>query len=224
MASVIVFGPTGNIGSVTARTAAEHGAKVALAMRDTNKAIPGLSKEKEQSGSFTRVQADLLKPETVAEAVKTSGAKRAFVYLAHAAPDHMKSALEAMKGAGVEFVVFLSSFTVHRDKPLRDIPPSDIIDYVHGQVEASLDDVFGPQHYVALRPGSFATNLLRDKKGIVAGEAPLFRGQFKQDWITAVDMGEVSGRILVDGPKNGQDKVFSTGYNPYVKHALSCLT
>jgi hypothetical protein len=87
-----------------------------------------------------------------------------------------------------------------------------------------LDDVFGPQHYVALRPGSFATNLLRDKKGIVAGEAPLFRGQFKQDWITAVDMGEVSGRILVDGPKNGQDKVFSTGYNPYVKHALSCLT
>ena len=211
MASVIVFGPTGNIGSVAARTAAEHGAKVALAMRDTNKAIPGLSKEKEQAGSFTRVQADLRKPETVAEAVKTSGAKRAFIYLAHGTPDHMKSTLEAMKAAGVDFVVFLSSFTIHRDKPLRDIPPSDIIDYMHAQVEANLDDVFGSEHYVAVRPGAFATNLLRDKKGIAAGEVPLFAGQSQQDCITPGDMGRVSGKILVEGPKNGQQKVYLYG-------------
>ena len=114
------------------------------------------------------MQADLLKPETIAEAVKTSGAKRAFIYLAHGAQDNMKSTIEAMKAAGVEFVVFLSSFTVHTDKPLRDIPPSDIIDYLHAQVEANLDDVFGAEHYVAVRPGAFVTNLLRDKQGIVS--------------------------------------------------------
>ena len=200
---------------MAAQTAAEHGAKVALAMRDPNKAIPGLTKEKEESGSFTRIQADLLNPDTVAEAVKSSGAKRAFIYLAHGGSDHMKATIEAMKAAGIEFVVFLSSFTVHTDKPLRDIPPSDIIDYIHAQVEANLDDVFGPEHYVAVRPGAFATNLLRDKKGILAGEVPLYGGQWKQDWTSAVDMGRVSGTILVNGPKNGQKKVSFSSDNTH---------
>jgi uncharacterized protein YbjT (DUF2867 family) len=40
---VIVFGPTGNIGSITAQTASKKGAKVYLAMRDPKKTIPGLS-------------------------------------------------------------------------------------------------------------------------------------------------------------------------------------
>ena len=123
----------------------------------------------------------------------------------------MKATIEAMKGAGVEFVVFLSSFTVHTDKPLREIPPSDIIDYWHGMVEANLDDVFGADHYVAVRPGAFVTNLLRDKGGIIAGEVPLFGGEWQQDWIVPGDMGRVSGTILVQGPKNGQKKVYLYG-------------
>ena len=40
MGKVIVFGPTGNIGSVAAVTAQEKGAKVYLAMRDPKKTIP----------------------------------------------------------------------------------------------------------------------------------------------------------------------------------------
>ena len=211
MASVIVFGPTGNVGSITALTAADKGAKVALAMRDTNKTIAGLSKEQEQAGNFTRVHADLLKPDTVAEAVKTTGAKRAYIYLAFGAQDHMRSTIEALKSAGVELVVFLSSFTVPQDKPLRDVPPSDIIDYMHSQVEANLDEIYGSEGYVALRCGSFATNLLRDKDGIVEGKVPLFASHTQFDNVTAQDMGEVGGVILANGQRNGQSKVYIYG-------------
>ena len=45
---VIVFGPTGNIGSITSQTAGKKGAKVYLAMRDPKKTIPGLSQEDEK--------------------------------------------------------------------------------------------------------------------------------------------------------------------------------
>lgn len=73
-------------------------------MRDPTKTIPGLTKEAEQAGDFTRIQADMQKPDTVAEAVKKSGATRAFIYLAHGSSDHMKSTIEALKGAGIERV------------------------------------------------------------------------------------------------------------------------
>ena len=40
--NVIIFGPTGAVGTAAAREAGKRGAKVWLAMRDTNKKIPGL--------------------------------------------------------------------------------------------------------------------------------------------------------------------------------------
>jgi NAD(P)-dependent dehydrogenase (short-subunit alcohol dehydrogenase family) len=211
MTSVIIFGPTGQVGSATALTAAEHGAKVWLAMRDTSKSIPGLTAEREKSGNFQKVQADLQKPETVTEAVKTSGAKRAFIYLVHGASDHLKGAIEAMKTAGIEFVVFLSSFTILNDRPLRDIPSSDILPYVHAQIEANLDDTFGTENYVAVRPGCFITNLLSEKKGITEGEVKLYGGTFQQDNMVPSDIGRVAGTILATGPKNGQKKVYLYG-------------
>lgn len=61
---VIVFGPTGAVGSAAARTAASLGAEVTLAMRDTAKVIPGLDDEKEKNGAFERTQADLTNPDT----------------------------------------------------------------------------------------------------------------------------------------------------------------
>lgn len=207
--SVIVFGPTGNIASVAARTAQEHGAKVLLAMRNTQKPIPGLSAEQEQKGDYERIHADLTNPDSVTAAVKASGAKRAFTYLAHGTSDHMRATLTALKSAGVGFVVFLSSYTVTGEP--RDVPPSEVITYVHAQVEISLDEIFGPDNYVALRPGGFATNLLRYKKGIGAGEVKLYAPSFKFDCITPRDMGRVGGTILVQGPQNGQQKVYLYG-------------
>ncbi|KAH8646810.1 hypothetical protein BX600DRAFT_476954 [Xylariales sp. PMI_506] len=209
MTNVIVFGPTGKIASVAARTAQDLGAKVFLAMRDTQKTIPGLSAEQEKAGGFERVQADLNKPESVSAAIKTSGAKRAFFYLAFGSPDRMKSTIEALKSAGVEFVVFLSSWMIPGEP--GDVPPADLIPYVHGQVEISLDEVYGRENYVALRPGVFATNLLEFKHGIAAGEVKVPGLDWELDAITPEDMGTVAGTILVQGPRNGQHRVYLYG-------------
>ncbi|KAJ5758443.1 hypothetical protein N7520_005599 [Penicillium odoratum] len=209
MSTVIVFGPTGNIGSVAARTAQEHGAKVILAMRDLKKTIPGLSSQQEQAGGFERVQADLTDADSVAAATKKSGAKRAFIYAAFGSSDHMKSTLEALKSSGIEFVVFLSSYTISGDP--KDVEPSDLIPYIHAQVELNLDEVFGVEKYVAVRPGGFATNLLRNKSDIHSGEVRIYAPNFKLDCVTPSDMGRVSGTILAQGPKNGQRKVYIYG-------------
>jgi uncharacterized protein YbjT (DUF2867 family) len=211
MSDVIVFGPTGKVASTAAITAQEHGATVWLAMRDPLKPIPGLTPEREQQGGFKRVQADLTKPDTVAAAVTAAGAKRAFIYVAPGSRDHMRSALTSLKTAGIEFVVFLSSYTISSQVELRDVPPSEAIAYIHAQVELSLDEVFGPENYVAVRPGGFATNILAFKDGIAAGEVKTFGSSLHLDGITPGDMGRVSGTILVQGPKNGQRKVYLYG-------------
>lgn len=222
MTSVIIFGPTGQVGSLAAQTAGQLGAKVWLAMRDTSKPIPGLTKESESAGDYHRIQADLEKPETVSKAIKTSGAKRAFIYLVHHASDHLHGTITAMKEAGVEFVVFLSSFTIHVNQALREIPPSDLIPYVHAQVEANLDDAFGPDNYVALRPGCFITNLLSEKAGIVANDVKLYGADFQQDNIVPSDIGRVAGHIVVSGPKNGQKKVYL--YGPEILSVYDSIT
>jgi nucleoside-diphosphate-sugar epimerase len=209
MSTVIVFGPTGKVASVAAATAQEHGATVWLAMRDPQKSIPGLTSRHEQGSGFKRVQADLTKPDTVSAAVKASGAKRAFIYVAIGSPGHMRSTVTALKSAGIEFVVLLSSYTISGE--LRGVPPSDLIAYSHAQVEINLDEVFGSENYVAVRPGGFATNMLRFKDGINAGEVKIFGSSFQLDGITPTDMGRVIGTILVQGPKNGQHKVYLYG-------------
>ena len=194
--SVIVFGPTGNVASIAAATAQELGAKVYLAMRDPKKTIPGLSEEAERVRGYERIQADLTVPQTVTVAVQQSGAKRAFIYVAHGSKDHMRSTAQALKDGGIEFVVFLGSFTV--DEP-RDVQPDDPIAYVHAQVEISLEEVLGRDNFVAIRPGGFITNSLRWKKGINAGHLQLYGPDFEIDCITPEDMGRVSGTILVKG-------------------------
>lgn len=203
--SVIVFGPTGNIASVAAQTAQQHGAKVWLAMRDTSKPIPGLSAEEEKNGNYERVRADLTKPETVAAVVQKANAKRAFFYLAFGTPDHMKGTISALKTSGIETPIFLSSYTI--DRPLAEVTPTELIPFVHAQVEKTLDELYGQENYVAIRPGSFATNILRFKTGINVGEVRLFGPHFKFDCITPMDMGRVSGTILANGLKNDVRKV-----------------
>lgn len=222
MKSVIIFGPTGQVGSAAARAAGELGAKVWLAMRDTSKSIPSLTKELESAGDYHRIQADLEKPETVSQAIKTSGAKRAFIYLVHHASDHLHGAITAMKEAGIDFVVFLSSFTIPVNQGFREIPSADLIPYVHAQVEANLDDIFGSDHYVAVRPGCFITNLLSEKAGIVANDVKLYGADFPQDNIVPSDIGRVVGNIVVSGSKNGQKKVYL--YGPEIISVYDSIT
>ena len=207
---VIVFGPTGAVGSAAARTAQEHGAKVVLAMRDTSKTIPGLDAEKEKQGGFERVQADLTNPETVRDAITSTGAKTAFFYLAFGAPDGMRSTIEAFKSAGIEQVVFLSSYTV-RGKDLKDFEPSDIIPYVHAQVELRLEEIYGSEGFVALRPGAFASNYLVEKAGIEKGDVNVFMPEITVDCIVPEDIGIVGGQVLAKGPPNGERILYLFG-------------
>ena len=207
--TVIVFGPTGGVGSAVARTAGELGAKVILAMRDTKKPIPGLDIEKEKQSSFERVQADLTKPDTVRDAVKTSGAKHAFIYLAHGMPDGMKSTIEALKSAGIELVVFLSSFTVQNDP--RAIQPDEFISYIHAQVEISLEEVFGADRVVSVRAGCFASNTVQHKPELDKGEVKLYVPNAKIDNIVPEDIGRVCGTVLVKGPQDEQRAIYLYG-------------
>lgn len=212
--TVIVFGPTGQSASVAARTAHSRGAKVVLALRDTSKPIGGLTPDEERNGNYSRVQADLTKPESVASAVKSSGATRAFIYLVFGTSDFMRASIEALRSGGIEFVVFLSSSSVgiHGDD-VRKIPQDAIIPYQHGMVEASLEDVFGKEKFVALRPGYFATNHLRLKQGITNGEVKILAPELTWDSITPEDIGEVGGAILAEqtGPKDEQRIVYLYG-------------
>ncbi|KIX09908.1 uncharacterized protein Z518_00989 [Rhinocladiella mackenziei CBS 650.93] len=158
--SVIIFGPTGGVGGGAALEAHARGAKVWLAMRDTSKPIAGLTPEQEEKGRYTRAQADLSDPASVANAVKQSGAKAAFTYVQRG-PGVMKSTVQAMKDAGVEYVVLLSSRTVKGD--LRTIEPNDFIPFYHAQAEIAIQDA--GLALTAVRPGVFASNPAKKRSG-----------------------------------------------------------
>jgi uncharacterized protein YbjT (DUF2867 family) len=206
MGKIVIFGPTGNVGAVAARAAAERGAEVVLAMRDIKKHVPGLP----EHGKFSRVHADLTKPETLITAVQTSGATRAFIYLAHESQDHMRAAIEALQAGGIEFVTFLSAFGVQDPAACT---PDELINWLHAQVEINLREVFGT-NFLAVRAGGFATNALRQLADIRNGsEVPLFAPRLLMDWITPNDMGEVIGAILANGPEvlHGQQAIYLYG-------------
>jgi uncharacterized protein YbjT (DUF2867 family) len=216
---VIVFGPTGAVGSSTARTAAELGAKVVLAMRDTEKPIPGLDTAKEKEGNFERVYADLTKPDTVRDAVNTSGAKYAFIYMAHGSPDHMKSTIEALKSAGIVQVVLLSSYTVQGD--LEAIPSNDIIPFLHAQVEINLRQIFGANGFVMIRPGYFASNTREYKAAFEKGEYKLHCPDAKIDCIVPEDIGTVCGTVLAKGPQDEERTIYL--YGPEILSQIECI-
>jgi uncharacterized protein YbjT (DUF2867 family) len=207
---VIIFGPTGNIGSVAAQTASKKGATVYLAMRDPKKAIPGLTKEAEQSGKYERLQADMSDAASVRSAVEKTGAEAAFLYLVFGSPDNMLATFQALKDCGIKHVVFLSSLTVPKEN-LESVQPDNLISYSHSQAELSLRKVFPKEQLVAIRPGSFATNVLHHKKGITERKVKLAKYDFYADMITNEDMGEVSGTILVEGQRDGEDYVYLFG-------------
>jgi uncharacterized protein YbjT (DUF2867 family) len=202
---VLVFGATGGVGSACARHAQSLGASVTLAVRDTKKPIPGLSPEQEKAGGYKRVQADLMRPETVSEAVKQSGAKHAFVYLVFPVPGQpnpTRAAFEALRAAGVEFVVFLSSLSVEMYEPVDSVPAQEIIPYAHAQAELALEEIFGTSGHVSLRPGGFASNLFRSAGMIKAGSVKMPYPEVNFDWIVPEDIGRTGGTILVGGPSS----------------------
>lgn len=192
--NVIVFGATGAVGSAAALRAHKDGAKVSLAMRDPSKPILSLD-----GIQFERVQADLTQPDTVKAAVLQTGAKAAFIYAVFGAPEHMRPAIQALKDSGIEFVVFLSSFTIMTD--IRAVPPTDFIPLHHAEVEIVLEEVFGDDSFVAIRPAYFASNILQQKLGIEEGEVKLPNPDAMFDFISPDDIGAVAGALLTTGQR-----------------------
>ncbi|KAK8156161.1 hypothetical protein BKA80DRAFT_181884, partial [Phyllosticta citrichinensis] len=202
--NVIVFGPTGDVGGHAALAASTYGAKVWLGMRTPSKAIPLLAHQSagEEKQWFERIHADLTDPTSIRAAVQHSGAKAAYVYLVPTA-DGLASSLAAMKAAGIEFVVFLSSFSVPYGAGLdvRAVPPQKLIAHAHAAVEANLEDLRIP--HAALRPAYFASNPFKvglDAAKFPALEANIFNGAFEVDCIAPDDIGRVAGALLVAPP------------------------
>ncbi|MBE3044617.1 NAD(P)H-binding protein, partial [Candidatus Bathyarchaeota archaeon] len=196
--NTLVFGATGAVGSAAAHAAKDHGANVILAVRDLAKPMPNTTLEEEQDLGFSRVQADLLNPDSLRAAVKATKATRAFVYVAFGSPDYMKSSFEALKSAGIEFVVLLSSAGIFGDP--RDVKPESPVFFGPAQAEIGLEETFGKGGYVAVRPASFASNSLWWREGIQAGEVRLPYPQATNDCISPADIGRVSGAVLAKGP------------------------
>lgn len=219
--NVIVFGPTGSVGSVVALEASKRGAKVWLAMRDPNKDIPGLSKDQHSSNTFERIKADLADPESVKEAVQKSGAKAAYIYQVQA-PKGMKPTVEALKEGGIEYVVFLSSFTLRPGDDLRKIQQADIIPWVHAQVEIALEDV--GLEATLLRPGSFAYNTFWQNLDTTEEPwtATLPESERRMDGIVPLDMGRVGGAVLVERPSNDLKHIIYL-YGPQLQTAREQL-
>lgn len=192
--SVIIFGPTGDVGSAAALQAYKEGAKVTLAMRDTTKNIPSLS-----GITLDRLEADLTKPETIKAAVRQSGAKSAFIYVIFGTSDHMRASIEALKEANIETPVLLSSYSVQSD--IRSVSPEDHVPWVHAQVEISLEEIYGKEGFVAVRPNYFASNIFWFKAGIQAGVVRHANPGAEYDWISPEDIGRVCGSILARGLK-----------------------
>ncbi len=198
--NVLIFSPTGSVASAAALAASSLGATVHLAMRDPTRALPApLS-----ALNLPRHQADLLSPASVLAAATASHAKTAFLYLVLGAPDHMRGAAEALKQAGVEFVVFLSSSSVKGDAAA--VGTGDFIAWQHARVEVVLREVFGERGYVAVRPGYFASNLLGwwgEGRGVVKMPYP----EAKFDFVAPGDIGRVCGGLAVRGKTEAGEEV-----------------
>ncbi|KAF9875124.1 family ergot alkaloid biosynthesis protein [Colletotrichum karsti] len=192
---VIIFGAAGAIGRAAAIEANARGCRVFLAMRDTKKPIPGLSRELEEKSSFTRIQADLLDPNSIRNAISNSGATIAFTYAVHTAQDAMRSAFGAMKEAGIQRVVFLSSYTVYPDVETA-IAGTRPIASLHGRAEKSLVESGLP--HTILRPMFFSSNISGDAEDVKNGEVYVLRPGSISDYIAPEDIGYVAGATLAE--------------------------
>lgn len=206
--NVIIFGPTGTVGGITALEASKRGAQVWLAMRDPSKAIEEIPSDVERSGKFTRVQADLTDPASITKVVNESKAKAAYIYLVHGTD--LRAALQALRDAGVESVVFLSSFTVTGD--IRQIEREKYIPWAHAQVEIALDDIRFP-HVIALRPAFFASNYFKNflDRSVKPPKVTYIHGDAVVDNIAPEDIGAVAGAVLVEPPSDGKEVIFQCG-------------
>ncbi|KAF2268166.1 NAD(P)-binding protein [Lojkania enalia] len=193
--NVLVFGPTGQVGSAAALEAGKRGAKVWLAMRDPSKTIKGISKADEVKYGFERIKADLSDPSSLTEAVALSGAKTAFVYVLHDAQDAMKASFQALEAAGITYIALLSSYSVRGAASDESNIGSDFVQRVHASAEIALEDVGIP--FAALRAAYFDSNLNWYAMDLQSAEIQVLHPQVQLDYLAPEDVGAVAGALIV---------------------------
>lgn len=197
--NVLIFGPTGAVGGAAALEAAARGATLWLAMRNPSKSIPGLSSS---TSSYHRIQADLSNPDTLSAAVEESGAKSAFVYAIFDSSDGMLASFTALKDAGIEYVVLLSSYSV-QGAPEAEKNHHNDISSLHAKTEISLRKT--GIKYTAVRPAFFNSNAIWFYgSGLVSGQVTVLHPDTKLDWITPSDIGTVAGALLAGPPQTSE--------------------
>ncbi|KAF3002423.1 hypothetical protein E8E13_003686 [Curvularia kusanoi] len=191
--TVLIFGPTGAVGCAAAIEAHRRGARVWLAMRDTNKTIKGLSESDLESERYTKIQADLTDASIVKQAVERSGATTAFVYAVFASKDNMRGIFDTLKDAGIEHVVLLSSFAVKG--PAED--ENNMVNFIeaaHAKTEVAMKE--SGLANTAIRPMYFTSNVFWYTDGIRQGKVELLYPDIKFDYIAPKDIGTVCGAVL----------------------------
>lgn len=209
--NVIVFGPTGTVGGLVALEASKRGAKVWLAMRDTSKTITELPSDVEKAGKFARIQADLSDPASITKAVKESAAKAAYVYFVYV-PDFFHGLFQAMRDAGVEHVVFLSTSAIGPGDDIRQVAQEKTIPFFHAQVEIAAEEVGFP-YFTSLRPGRFASNHLKRflDTTVKPPRARFIYEDTLEDDIAPEDIGAVGGAVLAERPSDGTEIIYLLG-------------
>lgn len=192
--TAIVFGANGDVGSVVALKARQLGMRVVLATRSLKTPISNPNIKNERITDFTRVEADLTQPQSVYNAVLKAKATRAFIYMVSDTSDYMRSSIQALKSAGIEFVIVLSSHSIQKD--IRSIPQDSFIPWSNAQVEIALEEIMGPRGFIALRPGYFASNVLWWKPMIRDGVVKTVYPDLGFDWVSPKDIGNVGGMLL----------------------------
>jgi uncharacterized protein YbjT (DUF2867 family) len=191
--NVLVFGATGAVGCAAAIEAHRRGANVWLAMRDTNKTIKGLKEVDLASGRYNRVQADLSVPETVKRVAQQSKAVAAFVYTVFESEDNMRGTFDALKHAGCEHVVILSSYSV-KDSPADERNMQYFIESIHAKAEIAL--IESGISSTAIRPMYFNSNVLWYQDGIRQGKVQLVYPDATFDYLSPTDVGTTCGAVI----------------------------
>jgi uncharacterized protein YbjT (DUF2867 family) len=137
----------------------------------------------------------------VTRAVHETGAQAAFIYAVRST-DMMRGALTALRDAGIQYVMFLSTSQVRAAGAtrgaIRSIERDHFIPWQHAQVEVGLDELGLP--HMALRPGFFASNPLRIYLDTTAEpkQVNLLAPEVPHNPIDPADIGRAAGALLVN--------------------------
>ncbi|CAG7566091.1 unnamed protein product [Fusarium equiseti] len=202
----IIFGATGAVGRSAALHAQSLGAEVTLAMRNTQKPIPGITSQDEKDLGFTRVQADLSDPASISRAVTQSGATVAFSYILFEAEDGLLGTYKAMKKAGIQHVVLLSSYCVTENGGAKKAADAEeVVAVVHGKAELALKE--SGMAYTIIRPAYFSSNIqmLEDWEEVKTGELEIAHPDAPFDYLAPEDVGTLAGAMIVEAlPASGE--------------------